>query len=90
MNASNILIRPVFAEKAMSAIGTPNTKGGNKIEFIVHRNASKTEIKTVFEERFEVKIKKIWTKIQKNGKHAIIKLTENYSAEDVSTRVGLL
>ena len=33
---------------------------------------------------------KIWTKIQKNGKHAIIKLSEGYTAEDVGMRVGVL
>ncbi|MCQ2085844.1 MAG: 50S ribosomal protein L23 [archaeon] len=91
MNASSILIRPVFSEKAMSVIGVPakDSKSGNKIEFIVHRNASKLEIKTVFEERFEVKIKNIRTKIQKDGKHAIIKLTDDYSAEDVGMKVGI-
>lgn len=91
MNTSSVLIRPVFAEKAMGSIGlsSENSKGGNKIEFIVHRNTSKSEIKTVFEERFEVKIKKIQTKIQRDGKHAIIKLTDDYSAEDIGMRVGI-
>ena len=46
-------------------------------------------MKTVFEERFEVKVEKVWTKIQKDGKHAIIKLADGYSAEDVGMRVGV-
>ena len=64
-------------------------KDGNKIEFIVHRNADKQMIKTVFEEYFEVKVEKVWVRIQKDGKHAIIKLAEGYSAEDVGMRVGV-
>ncbi|MCQ2052627.1 MAG: 50S ribosomal protein L23 [archaeon] len=92
MKQSDVLIRPFVTEKAMNAVrGTSaqNLKDGNKIEFIVHRDADKALIKTVFEERFEVKVDKIWTKIQKNGKHAIIKLSEGYTAEDVGMRVGV-
>lgn len=71
--------------------GTPTQKfrDGNKIEFIVHRQANKTEIKEAFEQRFEVKVDCVWTKIQKDGKHAIIKLSDGYSAEDVGMRVGV-
>jgi len=89
---NDVLIRPFVTEKSMNAIGGTPTQGfkdGNKIEFLVHRNADKATIKTVFEERFEVKVDKVWTKIQKDGKHAIIKLSEGYSAEDVGMRVGV-
>ena len=89
MKQSDVLIRPFVTEKAMNAIGgtpTQDFKDGNKIEFLVHRNADKATIKAVFEERFEVKVDKVWTRIQKDGKHAIIKLSEGYSAEDVGMR----
>jgi large subunit ribosomal protein L23 len=89
---SDILIRPYVTEKTLNLLsGTPTQKfrDGNKIEFIVHRQASKSDIKTAFEERFEVKVEAVWTKIQKDGKHAIIKLAEGYSAEDVGMRVGV-
>ena len=39
---------------------------------------------------FEVKVDKVWVRIQKDGKHAIIKLAEGYSAEDVGSRVGVI
>jgi len=64
-------------------------KDGNRIEFLVHRDADKQDIRTAFEERFEVKVLKVWTRIQKDGKHAIIQLAEGYSAEDVGMRVGV-
>ena len=92
MKRSDVLIRPYVTEKTlnfMSGTARQKYKDGNKIEFIVHRNASKTDIKEVFEERFEVKVEHVWTRIQKDGKHAIIKLAEGYSAEDVGMRVGV-
>ena len=92
MKQSDILIRPFVSEKAMNQVsGTPtqNFKDGNKIQFIVHRDADKADIKEAFEVRYEVKVDKIWTRIQKDGKHAIIKLADGYSAEDVGMRIGI-
>jgi large subunit ribosomal protein L23 len=90
--ARKILLYPYVTEKTMNYMtGTPTQdfKDGNKIEFIVDRFASKAEIKAAFEEYFEVKVDKVWTKISKEGKHAIIKLAEGYSAEDVGMRIGV-
>jgi large subunit ribosomal protein L23 len=92
MKTSDILIRPFVTEKSMNHLsGTPTQKfkDGNRIEFIVHRDADKAQIASAFEERFEVKVAKVWVRIQKDGKHAIIKLAEGYSAEDVGMRVGV-
>lgn len=92
MKRSDVLIRPFVTEKSMNhTSGTPTQKftDGNRIEFIVHRDADKGIIKSVFEERFEVKVERVWTRIEKDGKHAIIKLAEGYSAEDVGMRVGV-
>ena len=64
MKQSDILIRPFVSEKAMNQVsGTPTQdfKDGNKIQFIVHRDADKADIKAVFEDRYEVKVEKIWT-----------------------------
>ncbi len=92
MKQSDILIKPYVTEKSLNLMsGTPvqKYKDGNKIEFIVHRQASKTDIKVAFEALFEVKVEAVWTRIQKDGKHAIIKLAEGYSAEEVGARVGV-
>ncbi|KUE74155.1 50S ribosomal protein L23 [Candidatus Methanomethylophilus sp. 1R26] len=92
MKQSDVLIKPYVTEKSLNLMnGTPiqKFKDGNKIEFLVNRDADKADIKTAFEEYFEVKVEKVWTRIQKDGKHAIIKLAEGYSAEDVGTRVGV-
>ncbi len=89
---SDVLIRPYVTEKSMNHMtGTPTQSytDGNRIEFIVHRHADKQTVKAVFEERFEVKVDRVWIRIEKDGKHAIIKLADGYSAEDVGARVGV-
>lgn len=92
MKQSDVLIKPYVTEKSLNLMaGTPTQdfKDGNKIEFLVHRDADKQVIKTAVEERFEVKVVQVWTRIQKDGKHAIVKLADGYSAEDVGMRVGV-
>ena len=83
MKQSDILVRPYVTEKALNLMGGTAAQGykdGNKIEFIVNRDADKADIKAAFEERFEVKVECVWTRIQ---------LAEGYSAEDVGMRVGV-
>ncbi|MEE9224156.1 MAG: 50S ribosomal protein L23, partial [Thermoplasmata archaeon] len=64
-------------------------KDGNRIEFIVKRTATKPQIKEAFENTFEVKVEKVYTRIAKEGKHAIIKLAEGEDAKDLSMRIGI-
>ncbi len=92
MKKDSILIHPYVTEKSMNHLSGSPVQGyrdGNRLEFIVHRDADKAEIKAAFEERFDVKVEKVWTRIEKNGKHAIIKLAEGYSAEEVGSRIGV-
>ncbi len=87
-----ILLHPYVTEKSMNAIdGTPaqDLKDGNRIEFIVKRTATKPQIKEAFENTFEVKVEKVYTRIAKEGKHAIIKLAEGEDAKDLSMRIGI-
>jgi large subunit ribosomal protein L23 len=87
-----ILLHPYVTEKSMNAIdGTPaqDLKDGNRIEFIVKRNATKPQIREAFEKTFEVRVEKVYTRITKEGKHAIIKLAEGEDAKDLSMRIGI-
>ncbi len=61
----------------------------NSLEFIVHRRANKKEIKFAVERLFEVKVERVNTFIAKDGKHAIVKLHKDYSAEELGTRIGI-
>ena len=87
-----ILLHPYVTEKSMNAMsGTPSQdlKDGNRLEFVVRQDATKPEIKKAFEQRFEAKVDKINIKTMKDGKHAIIKLKEGYSAEEIGMRIGI-
>jgi len=92
VNLDNVLLHPYVTEKTMNHMtGTPTQdfKDGNKLEFIVKRSASKAEIKMAFEKQFDVKVAKVWVRIDKEGKHAIVRLKEGYSAEDIGMRIGV-
>ena len=80
----NVLFHPYVTEKTMFQM-----EDENKLEFVVRKGATKEEIKSAFEEMFEVKVESVNTKNTRHGKRAIIKLTTDYSAEDVGMRIGI-
>ncbi len=87
-----IILHPYVTEKTMNSMsGTPvqDLKDGNRLEFVVRKDATKTDIKNAFEERFEAKVAKVNIKIMRDGKHAIIKLKPEYSAEEIGMRIGI-
>jgi len=87
-----IILHPYVTEKTMNSMsGTPSQdlKDGNRLEFVVRKDAKKPDIKKAFEERFEAKVDKINIKIMRDGKHAIIKLKPGYSAEEIGMRIGI-
>jgi large subunit ribosomal protein L23 len=79
-----ILLHPYVTEKTLN-----HMEIGNRLEFIVHREASKTEIKNAFEKLYETKVAKVNTRILADGKHAIIKLVEAGKAEEIGMRIGI-
>ena len=92
MDPHEILMHPYVTEKSLNMLsGTPtqDLKDGNRIEFIVKRTATKYEVKKAFEQLFEVKVDCVRTFIRKDGKHAIIKLKPEFSAEDIGMRIGV-
>jgi large subunit ribosomal protein L23 len=78
------LLHPFVTEKTMN-----HMEVGNRLEFMVRRTATKPEIKKAFEKLYDVKVESVNTRILKDGKHAIIKLKEGYSAEDIGMRIGV-
>ncbi len=87
-----IILHPYVTEKTMNSMsGTPSQdlKDGNRLEFVVRKDATKLDVKKAFEERFEAKVEKINIKLMKDGKHAIVKLKKGYSAEDIGMRIGI-
>jgi len=82
----SILIHPLLTEKAIGKIETEN-----KLVFIVNRKSNKKQIKWATEKTFNVKVDNVKTLIDRKGrKKAWIKLSKEYSASDIATRLGML
>ena len=87
-----VIMHPYVTEKTMNQMsGTPtqDLTDGNRLEFVVRDDSTKTQIKKEVERRFEVKVEKINIKNTKHGKRAIVKLAEGYSAEEIGMRIGI-
>jgi len=86
IKAYDILKHPLITEKSVGFI-----EGENKLSFIVEKNATKNEIKKAVEDLFQVKVKEVNTlKDSKNRKKAFVKLTKEFKAGDIATKLGVL
>ena len=81
-----VLKYPLLTEKSVGAI-----EKDNRIVFIVEKNASKDEIKKEIEKAYKVKVKSINTMISIKGlKKAYIKLTPEFKATDLATKLRII
>jgi ribosomal protein uL23 len=82
----DILLHPLLTEKAIGKI-----EKENKLVFIVNMDSSKKQIEWAMEKAFDVKVDKVSTMIDRKGrKKAWIKLSKEFSAADIATRLGML
>jgi len=82
----SILLHPLLTEKAIGKI-----EAENKLIFIVNRKSNKNQIKWAMEKAFDVKVDNVSTLIDRKGrKKAWVKLSKEYSASDIATRLGML
>ena len=79
-----ILLHPYVTEKSLN-----HMEIGNRLEFIVHRSATKGQIKGAFEKLYETRVAKINTRILADGKHTIIKMAVAGKAEEIGMRIGI-
>jgi large subunit ribosomal protein L23 len=84
MDPYAIVYHPYVTEKTMNLM-----ENNNSLEFVVKRTAKKNQIKKAVEKMFEAKVEKVNTRITKNGKHAIVKFTHEFKAEDIGMRIGI-
>ena len=84
MDPYKIVYHPFVTEKSMNLMEQINA-----LEFIVNRNSTKPQIKQAVEQLFDVKVKKVNTKSQKDGKHAIVVFMPEFKAEDIGMRIGV-
>ena len=76
---------PLVTEKAMNKMDFEN-----KLEFVCDADATKTDIRSDVEERFEVRVTKVNTQVtMKGNKKATVTLHEEDDAQDVASRIGV-
>ena len=86
MERFNTLIRPLSTEKAIKMM-----ESENKLVFVVHKNATKAEIKSAFKEMFKVDVVSVNTQVTPAGeKRAYIKISPDKPAIDIATQLGLM
>jgi len=82
---SGVIDYPLVTEKAMNDMDFQN-----KLQFVVSLDATKPEVATAVEDRYDVVVDSVNTMIQANGKKkAIVKLSEESDAQDVASRIGV-
>ncbi len=79
-----VIITPVATEKTMLDMEKENT-----LTFIVLMKATKDQIKREVEKKFEVKVTGVRVMITPGGKKAIVKLSPEFSADEISGRIGV-
>lgn len=86
MSEDNVIIRPVSTEKAFRMI-----ERENKLIFIVDPEADKNRVKQAVEKLLNVKVEKVNIMRSITGeKKAIVKLTKEYNAMDVASRLKIV
>jgi len=93
MDPYKIILMPWITEKSMEARRVSDEFGehkenNNRIEFIVHKEASKADVKAAVESLLDVEVARVNTRITKNGKHASVKLAVGYDAEEAALKLG--
>lgn len=82
---TQILEYPLVTEKAMNDLDFEN-----KLQFVVHIDATKGEIAEATSERFDVEVAAVNTQITPKGvKKATIELGPDDDAEEVISRIGV-
>ena len=82
---SGIIHHPLVTEKAMNEMDFDN-----KLQFIVHLDATKDEVRDEVESRYEVTIDKVNTQVTPKGKKkATVRLSEEDDAQEIASRIGV-
>ncbi len=83
-SAHKIVYHPYVTEKTMMEM-----EEENKLEFICAIKANKHQIAEAVEELFDVDVEKVNTRIDEKGKRAVVKFTDEHSAEEIGMRIGV-
>ncbi|UIP01029.1 50S ribosomal protein L23 [Halobaculum sp. CBA1158] len=82
---SSVIEHPLVTEKAMDEMDFQN-----KLQFIVHIDATKPEIADAVAAQFDVGVESVWTQVTPQGKKkATVELDEDSDAQEVASRIGV-
>ena len=79
------MLKPITTEKAVKLVDIENT-----LLFATDRHSTKPQIKKEVEKIFTVKVAVIRTFIKNNEKYAYVRLTKQFPAIDVATKLGMI
>jgi len=86
VKAYDVIKHPLTSETAMKQIEEANT-----LVFIVDIKANKRDIKSAVKELYEIQAAKVNTLIRPDGlKKAYVKLTPDYEASEVASKLGII
>ena len=80
----DVIRHPLLKEKTLNL-----RDNENKLEFIVHMDADKRDIKAAIEKMLDVKVLKVNVRVTRNGKRAVVKFAPGYNASEISIRLGM-
>ncbi len=82
----DVIVRAVMSEKSLRLVEEQNV-----LTFIVRRDANKHDIKRAVERAYNVKVESVNTLVTPKGeKKAYVRLSKEYKASEVASRLGLL
>ena len=84
-DAQKVVVRPYITERTFEQI-----ERENKLCFIVSDSASKKQIANAVEVLYEVEVRAVNTARTFVGKKAFVRLTEENSAAELATKLGLV
>lgn len=86
MQPDEILLYPLMGEKA-----TMLREKENKLTFVVNKKATRKDIRDAVEKLYNVKVLKINIIVSPNGeKKAHVKLSKEFSAEEIASKFGVI
>lgn len=83
--ATSVVKYPVSSEKSIRLM-----ESENKLVFVVHEKASKSEIRKAVEELFKAKVKSVNTLVVNGEKRAYVRFAAESPAIDIATSLGLV
>jgi ribosomal protein uL23 len=85
MNPFDVIVHPDVTEKSMKLL-----EAENKLVFVVSLRSNKQDIRNAVETLYEVKVADINTLVNPKGiKKAYVRLSPDFKAEEIATRVGI-